>query len=193
MVGNARELLAATLRPMDMEYCLGAGDGAAAMWDRGPDLDLDGDGRLDAVGLDLDGDGRPTTRWPTWTATGSPSTPSSMSAATGERYFTDDGTGTWAVAGERPPRPPTGLRWFGLDGVEHTGKPLAEFGPDVGTDDVRFLDSDGDGLADRAITSGAGGVTGYVDTDGDGRWDVKLTDTDGDGAADAASALAPKT
>ena len=37
------------------------------------------------------------------------------------------------------------------------------------------------------------GVTGYVDTDGDGRWDVKLTDTDGDGAADAASALAPKT
>ncbi len=41
--------------------------------------------------------------------------------------------------------------------------------------------------------SGAGGVTGYVDTDGDGRWDVKLTDTDGDGAADAASALAPKT
>jgi hypothetical protein len=36
-------------------------------------------------------------------------------------------------------------------------------------------------------------VTGYVDIDRDGRWDVKLTDTDGDGTADAASALQPKT
>ena len=61
-----------------------------------------------------------------------------------------------------------------------------------GRAEVRLLDSDGNGLADRAITSGENGVTGYVDTDGDGRWDVKLTDTDGDGAADAASALAPK-
>ena len=55
-----------------------------------------------------------------------------------------------------------------------------------------MLDSDGNGLADRAIAAGENGVTGYVDTDGDGRWDVKLTDTDGDGAADAASALAPQ-
>ena len=58
---------------------------------------------------------------------------------------------------------------------------------------MRLLDGDGNGLADRAISSGENGVTGYVDTDGDGRWDVKLTDTDGDGAADAAGALGPKT
>ena len=87
---------------------------------------------------------------------------------------------------ERPPRPRPALRWFGLDGVEHTGRPLTEFGAEAA--EVRLLDSDGNGLADRAIIAGDDGVTGYVDTDGDGRWDVKLTDTDGDGAADAASA-----
>jgi hypothetical protein len=199
VVGDARELLAATLRLMDMEYCLSAGDGAATMWDRGPDLDLDGDGRLDAVGLDFDGDGLADDALADLDGDGIAEhavLDVGDVSVTGERYFTDDGTGTWAIAADRPPRPPTGLRWFGLDGVEHTGKPLAEFGPDLGTDgrdEVRLLDSDGNGLADRAIISGAGGVTGYVDTDGDGRWDVKLTDTDGDGAADAASALAPKT
>jgi hypothetical protein len=199
VVGNARELLAATLRPMDMEYCLSAGDGAATMWDRGPDLDLDGDGRLDAVGLDFDGDGLADDALADLDGDGVAEhavLDVGDVSGTGERYFTDDGTGTWAIAAERPPRQPTGLRWFGLDGVDHTGRPLTEFGPDYGAegrDEVRLLDSDGNGLADRAITSGVGGLTGYVDTDGDGRWDVKLTDTDGDGAADAASALAPKT
>ncbi|MBV9720793.1 MAG: pullulanase, partial [Mycobacterium sp.] len=48
-------------------------------------------------------------------------------------------------------------------------------------------------LADRAISFGDSGVTGYVDTDGDGRWDAKLTDSDGDGVADAASALRPES
>ena len=106
-----------------------------------------------------------------------------------ERYFTDDGTGTWGVAAEQPARSATGLRWFGLDGIEHTGGPLTDFG----ADGVRFVDSDGNGLADRALVNEVGGATGYVDTDGDGRWDVKLTDTDGDGAADAASVLTPTT
>jgi hypothetical protein len=195
VVGNPRELLAATLRPMDMEYCLSAGDGAANMWDRGPDLDLDGDGRLDAVGLDFDGDGLADDALADLDGDGIAEhavLDVGDVSGTGERYFTDDGTGTWAIAAERPPRPPTGLRWFGLDGVEHTGKSLADFGTE-GRDEVRLLDSDGNGLADRAITADGGGVTAYVDTDGDGRWDVKLTDTDGDGAADAASALAPKT
>jgi hypothetical protein len=178
-----------------MEYCLSAGDGAAAIWDRGPDLDLDGDGRLDAVGLDLDGDGLSDDALADLDGDGIADhavLDVGDISGTGERYFTDDGTGTWAIAAERLPRQPTGLRWFGLDGAEHTGRPLSGFDAE-GRNEVRLLDSDGDGLADRAITGGADGVTGYVDTDGDGRWDVKLTDTDGDGTADAASALTPKT
>src|SRR5271155_3405290 len=151
-----------------MEYCLGDGDGTATIWERGPDLDLDGDGRLDAVGLDFDGDG-----------------------LADDALADLDGDGTWAVA-VSPPRPgQPQLRWLGLDGVEHTGGPLVDFDGDGRAED-RLLDSDGDGLADRAISTGDNGVTGYVDTDGDGRWDVKLTDTDGDGTADAASALQPK-
>jgi hypothetical protein len=52
----------------------------------------------------------------------------------------------------------------------------------------RLLDSDRDGLADRALLDDGDGTfgTGYVDTDGDGRWDLTLTDADGDGTADGA-------
>jgi hypothetical protein len=174
-----------------MEYCLSGDDGGATIWDRGPDLDLDGDGRLDAVGLDFDHDGLADDALADLDGDGV-ADHAVLDVNGAERYFTDDGTGTWAVAVDRPPRTAAGLRWFGLDGVEHTGRPLTDFDPATPTD-VRLVDSDGDGLADRALISGADGVTGYVDTDGDGRWDVKLTDTDGDGAADAASAVAPKT
>jgi hypothetical protein len=185
-----------------MEYCLGPGDGTATMWDRGPDLDLDGDGRLDAVSLDFDGDGVADDALADFDGDGiaDHAVLDLDNDGTPESYFTDDGSGTWAVAASppRPGQPAPGaagvgqLRWLGLDGVEHTGGPLVDFDGDGQADD-RLFDSDGNGLADRAICAGDNGVTGYVDTDGDGRWDVKLADTDGDGAADAASALQPKT
>ncbi|MGA8331089.1 MAG: pullulanase [Mycobacterium sp.] len=174
-----------------MEYCLSAGDGAATMWDRAPDLDLDGDGHLDAVSLDFDGDGQADDALADLDGDGIADHAVLDVHGAGESYFTDDGSGTWTVAAERAARSGPALRWFGLDGVEHTGRPLVEFGADGAG--VRLVDSDGNGLADRAIIAGDNGVTGYVDTDGDGRWDVKLTDTDGDGTADAADAVRPKT
>ena len=110
-----------------MEYCLSAGDGAATMWDRGPDLDLNGDGRLDAVGLDFDGDGLADDALADLDGDGIADHAVLDVDGTAERYFTDDGSGTWSVATDppaRPARPASGLRWFGLDGAEHTGKPL---------------------------------------------------------------------
>jgi hypothetical protein len=122
--------------------------------------DFDGDGLADHAVLDVNNDGAR------------------------ESYFTDDGSGTWAVAVDRGGQ----VRWFGLDGVEHTGGPLVDFDGHGQADD-RLIDADGNGVADRVLCPGEGGVTGYVDTDGDGRWNVRLTDSNGDGSADGASAL----
>src|ERR1700739_946626 len=108
-----------------MEYCLGADGRPAPIWDRAPELDLDGDGRLDAVGLDIDGDGLAD---------------DALADLDGDRIadhpvldldngptpggsFTDDGSGTWAVPSDPATRAPQdrSLRWLGLDGSEHIG------------------------------------------------------------------------
>jgi secreted PhoX family phosphatase len=94
--------------------------------------------------------------------------------------FSDDGTGTWTLSVDRTGQ----VRWFGLDGVEHTGGPVVDIDADGQVDD-RLVDSDGNGLADRVFS----GDTAHVDTDGDGRWDVRLSDGDGDGRADAATGM----
>jgi len=124
-------------------------------------LDLDDDGLADHVGLDLDDDGSP------------------------ESVFADDGSGTWAMTPGSEGR----LRWLGLDGAEHSAAEPVDFDGDGIFD--RILDTDRNGSADRVLLAGADGgiAAGYIDTDGDGRWDVRLHDTDGDGAADQASAL----
>ncbi len=57
--------------------------------------DFDGDGLADHAALDLDDDG------------------------TAESLYTDDGSGTWAMTATGQSGP---LRWFGLDGVEHTAE-----------------------------------------------------------------------
>lgn len=164
-----------------------AGDqGAAAIWHGQPDLDLDGDGRLDAVGLDFDGDGMRDDALADFDGDGiaDHAVLDLDNDGSPESYFTDDGSGTWAVAVDRGGQ----LRWYSLDGVEHTGGPLVDF-DGHGRPDDRLLDTDGNGMADRVLCAGENGATGYVDTDGDGRWNVRLTDSDGDGLADGSSGL----
>jgi len=173
-----------------MEYCFGA-DGSATMWVGTPDFDLDGDGELDALRLDFDGDGSLDDAIGDLDGDGLADHAALDLDDDGvaESYFTDDGSGTWAVAEDRPGPGALpegeGLRWLGLDGAEHTGGPLVDFDADGQADDW-LIDSDGNGLADRVLCAMPAGARGYVDVDGDGRWDVELTDTDGDGAADSA-------
>lgn len=162
-----------------MEYCLGDADGSATMWTADPDTDVDGDGSLDAVGLDYDGDGLLDDAMADLDGDGLADHLVRDHGAEAA-YFTDDGTGTWAVSVDRAGH----VRWFGLDGVEHIGGPMVDLDADGQVDDT-LVDADGDGLADRAM----GGETAYVDVDADGRWDVKLTDSNNDGKADAASEL----
>jgi len=157
-----------------MDYCLGDGDGSATMWSAPPDVDVNGDGVFDSVGLDFDGDGLVDDALADLDGDGV-ADQLVRDHAVSPAYFTDDGAGTWAVAVDRAPS----LRWFGLDGAEHSGGP-ADVDADGQPDDLR--DSDGDGVADQAFGAGRA----FVDTDGDGRWDVTLRDGDGDGRADGA-------
>lgn len=157
-----------------MEYCLSDGDGSATMWTAAADTDSDGDGSVDAVGLDFDNDGLIDDAMADLDADGI-----ADHLLRDHAYYTDDGTGTWSVSVDRTGQ----LRWFGLDGAEHSGTPVVDVDADGRQE--RLLDIDGDGLADRAL----GDRLAYVDSDSDGRWDVKLTDGDGDGRADGADEL----
>lgn len=166
-----------------MDYCLSDGDGSATMWSAPLDLDVDGNGTLDAVGLDVDGDGSVDDALADLDGDGI----ADHAVLDGQSYFTDDGAGTWAVSVDRDglgPQLARGLRWFGLDGVEQMGGPTVDLDGDGRAGD-RLVDVDGNGLADRALGDGIA----YVDTDGDGTWDLTLSDSDDDGKADAASAL----
>ncbi|MGB3482736.1 MAG: pullulanase [Mycobacterium sp.] len=166
-----------------MDYCLGSGDGSAAMWSGVPDVDTDGDGVFDGVLLDFDSDGLRDDALADLDGDGV-ADHAVLDIGAGESWFTDDGTGTWAVPLESVGTRGDPMRWLSLDGIESTGGPMVDFDGDGLVDD-QLIDSDGDGLADRVLADDL--RTGYVDIDGDGRWDVKLVDTDGDGAADAAA------
>ena len=172
-----------------MDYCLDSGDGTASMWTAHPDIDLSGDGMLDGVRLDFDGDGAFDDALADLDGDGVADHAALDLDDDGvaEARYSDDGSGTWALTGGAPAGP---LRWFGADGVEHTGAAaLTDVDGDGSAD--RLVDSNRDGLADRALIVDAEGRVriGYVDVNGDGRWDVELADADGDGSAEEATAL----
>lgn len=168
-----------------MEYCLGEPDGSATIWTAAADTDVDGDGLLDGVAVDADGDGLTDDVLVDLDGDGLADHAALDHDDDGrpEVYRTDDGTGTWTLGADRG----GALRWFGLDGIERPD-PGSAGSVDLDGDGVpgeRLVDSDGDGLADRAFGSGMA----WVDTDGDGRWDLRLGDGDGDGRADSAASL----
>lgn len=166
-----------------MDYCLGEPDGSARIWSVDADTDLDGDGAFDGFGLDVDGDGLLDDVLADLDGDGHAehAVLDADDDGVAEAYFTDDGTGTWAVAADRG----TPLRWFGLDGTEQQATGTGVDLDGDGDAAERLSDHDGDGLADRAFGTGQA----WVDTDGDGRWDLRLTDSDGDGAADRSDYL----
>lgn len=172
-----------------MDYCLDAGDGTASMWTARPDIDLSGDGVLDGVRLDFDGDGAFDDAIADFDGDGvaEHAALDIDNDGVAEARYSDDGSGMWALTGGAPGGP---LRWFGADGVEHTGPDaVADVDGDGSAD--RLLDTNRDGLADRALVVDADGRVriGYIDIDGDGRWDIKLGDADGDGSADDATPI----
>ncbi len=91
----------------------GGDDERAGIWNRPFDVDLDGDGRLDAIGLDLDGDGLRDDALADFDGddVADHAVFDVISGGTPERLrFIDDGSGTWAVAVDRGGQ----LRWYGL-------------------------------------------------------------------------------
>lgn len=86
-----------------MDYCLGEPDGTATIFTGVPDVDVDGDGTLDGLGLDVDGDGRIDDVMADFDGDGiaERAVLDTDNDGQAESYFSDDGSGTWARSEER--------------------------------------------------------------------------------------------
>ncbi|WFN92805.1 hypothetical protein [Gordonia sihwensis] len=125
-----------------IEYYFGTGHAPPTHWWTAPDLDLDGDGRLDAVALDFDGDGRSDDAM--WDTDGDGV--ADLAAldldddGVRESFYADGGGGLWETAADPPP-----------DTGAVSARPPAETPLDTdgdGRPDTVLLDGDGDGFAD---------------------------------------------
>ena len=135
-----------TGRRIGVDYCLSDGDGSATLWSAPPNTDVDADGTLDAVGLDVDGDGTVDDMLADLDGDGI----ADHAVVDGLNYFTDDGSGTWAMSVDRAGQ----LRLLDADG---DGLFDRAFG-----DGVAYVDIDGDGRWDLKLT----------DSNDDGRADA---------------------
>ena len=150
-----------TRRRNGVDYCLSDGDGSATMWTAPLNTDVDGNGTLDAVGLDVDGDGGIDDALADLDGDGV----ADHAVLDGQSYFTDDGSGTWAVSVDRGGQ----LRWFARRHLDGDGQA-----------DDRLVDVDGR-LADRALGAGLptstptatdAGTSGSTDSNADGKADI---------------------
>lgn len=136
-----------------IEYFFGIGDGALQRWTSPADLDLNGDGILDAVALDFDGDGLLDDAM--WDSDGDGVADLAVldldDDGTPEAQFADGGRGLWEVArGTVEPGP--GERGSpGRDVLDTDGD---------GVGDLVLLDTDGDGYADAYRPADGSAVTG---------------------------------
>lgn len=166
---------------VDLTYHFGTGDGPVHRHVSPADLDLTGDGVLDAVALDFDGDGRVDDAL--WDADGDGAADRSVldldDDGRAERAFADpSGRGVWdrAVGAVPDTRsdPGPGFTWWDVRGRGSTARAT--------------VDSDGDGVLDAArVDAGPGTVDELVcDLDADSRADQLLVDADDDGRAEQA-------
>jgi hypothetical protein len=125
-----------TGRRTGVDYCLSDGEGSATLWSAPPNTDVDADGTLDAVGLDLDGDGTIDDMLADIDDDGI----ADHAIVDGTSYFTDDGSGTWAVGVDRAGQ----LRLLDIDGDGLADRALG--------DGVAYVDTDGDGRWDIKLT-----------------------------------------
>lgn len=130
-----------------LEYFFGTGDGVLSTWRSPVDLDLDGDGVLEAVALDFDGDGRIDDAMADTDGDGIADRVLLDLNDDGvpETAFTDGGRGLWEQPAEAA---------WATDGQEVTPGRLAVDVDGDGRADQFLEDLDGDGYADRVVPRG---------------------------------------
>lgn len=176
---------------VEIEYGFGTGDGLVSVWHSPADLDVSGDGVLDAVLLDFDGDGLVDDAM--WDSDGDGIADTVLLGIYGDdplRGFVDGaGDGTWAQEVD----PPDG-RGRGSAGDEEVGAPVIESGPAAEPGDCPAAGPEADvgGAAPVVVAAPDGGGMLWVDTDGDGLLDTRLSDTTGDGLLDTAETVRPE-
>ncbi len=141
------------MRPISvdsLEYFFGTGDGELSTWHDPPDLDVGGDGVLDAVALDFDGDGRIDDAM--WDSDGDGRADTVLldldDDGVAESAYADGGRGLW----ELPVAPSSSARSSPAQPEPPGPARLSIDNDGDGRTEQILEDTDGDGYADRAVS-----------------------------------------